>query len=152
MAKCRISLPINIRSTEWETKYGFVLSLDGLRPVLSGCVVDHRAGVAEGHSLGVGLFVLSGPSVNLRRPKLEACEIGILPPVCDYWKVDGPAVTQLLRGNNSFCFAIEQLVPDQCVIGNFKSTWTVFALIKRLESNLQGKSFLNPRYSKRAIT
>lgn len=119
-AQCRITLPINIRSTEWETKHGFVLSLDGLRTVLFWCVVDHCAGLAEGHSLGVGLFVLSGPSINLRRPKLEASEIGILSPACRVWglhpirgcwKVNGPALTQLLRGNNSFRSAIERLCP-----------------------------------------
>jgi ABC-type arginine/histidine transport system permease subunit len=59
--------------------------------------VDNRAGLAEGYSLGFGLFVLSDPSITLRRPKLEASQIGILSPACrvwgvhpvrDYWKVN----------------------------------------------------------------
>src|SRR5260370_40432270 len=40
--------------------------------------MDRRPSLAEGHSLGHRLFVISHPSAYLRRPELEASEISVL--------------------------------------------------------------------------
>jgi hypothetical protein len=70
-------------NTGW--KYGIYLPLCGLHVIFSRRTLGHRSGLAEGRSLGVGLFVASGHSAFLHSPELEAGEISILSPTCWIW-------------------------------------------------------------------
>jgi|SRR5882724_2285377 len=61
-----------------ERGCGSSLSLDGLRTLFLRWAMDRRPSLAEGYSLGHRLFAIPHPSAYLRRPELEASQIGVL--------------------------------------------------------------------------